>query len=118
MQHITDEDTLPQLLTVTLAEVLAQCNSDVVRGHVVSQLRWVPLRWVVVAVAIALPTAAAAQLQVNQNFVGQGPAPSFGPINTVQSADAPPNGNVAGAVGPVVADPGDVNTLYVGTPAG
>jgi len=84
----------------------------------VSQLRWVPLRWVVVAAAIALPTAAAAQLQVNQNFVGHGPAPSFGPINTVQSADAPPNGNVAGAVGPVVADPGDVNTLYVGTPAG
>ena len=83
-----------------------------------SQLRWVPLRWVVVAAAIALPTAAAAQLQVNQNFVGHGPAPSFGPINTVQSADAPPNGNVAGAVGPVVADPGDVNTLYVGTPAG
>jgi autotransporter-associated beta strand protein len=90
----------------------------VVRGRVVSQSRWAPLRWVVVAVAIALPTAAAAQLQVNQNFVGQGPAPSFGPINTVQSADAPPNGNVAGAVGPVVADPGDVNTLYVGTPAG
>jgi outer membrane autotransporter protein len=90
----------------------------VVWGRVVSQLRWVPLRWVVVAAAIALPTAAAAQLQVNQNFVGHGPAPSFGPINTVQSADAPPNGNVAGAVGPVVADPGDVNTLYVGTPAG
>jgi hypothetical protein len=67
---------------------------------------------------MALPTAAAAQLQVNQNFVGQGPAPSFGPINTVQSADAPPNGNVGGAVGPVVADPLDVNTFYVGTPAG
>ena len=80
--------------------------------------RSVPLRCVVVAAVITLPTAAAAQLQVNQNFVGQGPAPSFGPINTVQSADAPPNGNVAGAVGPVVADPLDVNTFYVGTPAG
>jgi autotransporter-associated beta strand protein len=84
----------------------------------VSQSCWVPLRWVIVAAAVALPSAAAAQLQINQNFVSQGPAPSFGPINTVQSADAPPNGNVAGAVGPVVADPLDVNTLYVGTPAG
>src|SRR5262245_16107576 len=87
-------------------------------GGVVSQLCWAPLRWVIIAAAIALPTAATAQLQINQNFVGQGPAPSFGPTNTVQSGDAPPNGSVAGAVGPVVADPVDVNTLYVGTPAG
>src|SRR5262245_14063292 len=77
-----------------------------------------PLRGFVIAAAIALPTAAAAQLQVNQNFVGQGPAPSFGRLDTIQSADAPPNGNVAGAVGPVVADPLDANTLFVGTPAG
>jgi autotransporter-associated beta strand protein len=75
-----------------------------------------PLRWVVAA--LALPTAAAAQLQVNQNFVTQGPSPSFGPLFTVQSGDAFPNGNVAGAVGPVVADPLDANTLFVGTPAG
>src|SRR5262249_41159028 len=34
------------------------------------------------------------------------------------SGDAPPNGNVAGAIGPVVADPLDANTLFVGTPAG
>src|SRR5262249_39216486 len=65
-----------------------------------------------------LPSAATAQLQINQNFVTQGPAPSFGPTFTVQSGDAPPNGNVAGAVGPVVADPLDANTLFVGTPAG
>jgi len=77
-----------------------------------------PLRGFVIAAAFALPTAAAAQLQVNQNFVTQGPAPSFGPTFTVQSGDAPPNGNVAGAVGPVVADPTDPNTLFVGTPAG
>jgi hypothetical protein len=81
-------------------------------------LRWLPLRWVVIAAALALPTAATAQLQINQNFVTQGPAPSFGPTGTVQSGDAPPNGNVAGAVGPVLADPVDANTLYVGTPAG
>ena len=78
-----------------------------------------PLRGFVIAAALLVPSAGVAQLQVNQNFVGQGPAPSFGPINTVQSADAPnANGNVAGAVGPVVADPLDVNTFYVGTPAG
>jgi hypothetical protein len=76
------------------------------------------LRGFVIAAAFALPTAATAQLQVNQNFVTQGPAPSFGPLDTVQSGDAPPNGNVAGAVGPVVADPTDPNTLFVGTPAG
>src|SRR5262245_42886601 len=77
-----------------------------------------PLRWLVIAAAFALPTAAAAQLQVNQNFVTQGPAPSFGPTGTVQSGDAPPNGNVVGAIGPVVADPLNANTMFVGTPAG
>ena len=81
-------------------------------------LRWLPLRWVVIAPALALPTAATAQLQINQNFVTQGPAPSFGPLDTIQSADALPNGNVAGAVGPVVANPLDANTFHVGTPAG
>ena len=82
------------------------------------QLRWVPLRWVVVAAAIALPTAAAAQLQVNQNFVGQGPAPAFGPTGVSRSADAPPNGNVSGAIGPVVADPGNANRFFIGTTNG
>ena len=78
-----------------------------------------PLRgFVLAAAAFALPTAAVAQLQVNQKFVTQGPAPSFGPLFTVQSGDAPPNGGVAGAVGPVVADPLDPNTLFVGTPWG
>ena len=79
-----------------------------------------PLRGLVIAVAFALPTAAAAQLQVNQNFLTQGPAPSFGPADIVQSADAPDaqHGQVAGAVGPVVADPLDANTLFVGTPGG
>jgi outer membrane autotransporter protein len=65
-------------------------------------------------------TAAAAQLQVNQNFLTQGPAPSFGPADIVQSADAPDaqHGQVAGAVGPVVADPLNANTLFIGTPGG
>jgi hypothetical protein len=77
-----------------------------------------PLRGFVLAAAIALPTAATAQSQINQKFVPQGPSPSVGPASTVQSADAPPNGHVAGAVGPVVADPLDANTLFVGTPGG
>src|SRR6187551_2948146 len=89
-QHVTEEVTLFQLPTATIGGGLAQCNCDVVQGRVVLSFRSVPLRWIVVAAVLALPTAAAAQLQVNQNFVGQGPAPSFGPINTVQSADAPP----------------------------
>jgi hypothetical protein len=77
-----------------------------------------PLRGFIIAIALALPTVATAQLQVDQNFVTQGPFPSFGPTFTVQSGDAPPNGNVGGAVGPVVADPLDANTLFAGTPAG
>jgi hypothetical protein len=76
------------------------------------------VRWFVVAAALALPTAAAAQLQLNQNFVTQGPAPSFGLADIIQSRDAPPHGHVAGAVGPVVADPLDANTLFIGTPGG
>jgi hypothetical protein len=76
------------------------------------------LRGFVVAAALALPTAAAAQLQVNQNFVTQGPAPSFGLADIIQSRDAPPHGHVAGAVGPVVADPSDAKRLFIGTLGG
>ena len=77
-----------------------------------------PLPGTFIAVALALPTAAAAQVQVNQNFLTQGPAPSFGLTDITQSRDAPPNGHVAGAVGPVIADPVDANTLFIGTPGG
>jgi outer membrane autotransporter protein len=41
-----------------------------------------------------------------------------GPTNTVQSGDAPPNGGVAGAVGPVVADAVNASRFFVGTPGG
>jgi hypothetical protein len=74
-----------------------------------------PLRWLVIAAAFALPTAATAQVQVNQNFVSQGPAPAFG---IGLSADAPPNGNVTGAIGPVIADPLDANRFFIGTVGG
>ena len=77
-----------------------------------------PLRWLVIAAAFALPTAATAQVQVNQNFVTQGPAPAFGPTGVSRSADAPPNGNVSGAIGPVIADPGNANRFFIGTTNG
>jgi outer membrane autotransporter protein len=76
------------------------------------------LRWIVIAASFSLPSAAVAQTQVNQTFVTQGPAASVGLTNTVQSGDAPPNGGVAGAVGPVIADPVNPNRFFVGTPAG
>jgi hypothetical protein len=75
-------------------------------------------RFLFVWAILGFPATSFSQVQVNQTFVTQGPAPSFGPSNVVQSADAPPNGNVAGAVEAVVADPLNVNTLYIGTPAG
>jgi hypothetical protein len=77
-----------------------------------------PLRWLVIATALALPTAAFAQVQVNQNFVTQGPAPAFGRAGVAGSADAPPNGTVTGAIGPVIADPLNANRLFVGTAGG
>ena len=77
-----------------------------------------PLRGFVIAAAFALPTAATAQVQVNQNFVSQGPAPAFGPIGVSRSADAPPNGNVTGAIGPVIADPLNANRFFIGTVGG
>ena len=57
------------------------------------------LHWAATAVALVLPSAAVSQVQVNQNFVTQGPAPDFGPTGLSGSADAPPNGNVTGAIG-------------------
>ena len=76
------------------------------------------VHWLVAAAALVLPGAAFAQVQVNQNFNTQGPAPSFGDAATVQSRDAPPNGNVSGAIGPVIADPLNANRFFIGTPGG
>lgn len=75
------------------------------------------LRWILVALAFS--TTAFAQTQVNQIFLPQGPAPSTGPENTVQSADALPNGTVHGAVEAIVTDPAlGANTFFIGTPNG
>jgi outer membrane autotransporter protein len=47
-----------------------------------------------------LPGVAVAQVQINQNFISQGPAPNFGPLDTVGSGDdaGGNKGTVTGAV--------------------
>src|SRR5256885_4256483 len=79
-------------------------------------VRW--QHWLVTAFVLAMPPAAVAQVQVNQNFLGQGPSPSFGPTSTVQSGDAPPNGNVTGAIQTIITDPTNANRYFIGTPNG
>jgi autotransporter-associated beta strand protein len=74
-----------------------------------------PWRGFVIAAALALPTAAAAQVQVNQTFIPQGPSPKFGEISIVQSGDAPPNGTVGGAVQAILLDPAlGSQTMFIG----
>ena len=74
-----------------------------------------PLRGFIIAAAFALPTAAAAQVQVNQTFIPQGPSPKFGAIDLVQSGDAPPNGTVGGAVQAFLLDPAlGSQTMFIG----
>src|SRR5712691_2641357 len=73
-----------------------------------------------IALTLGASTSAFAQLQTNQLFNSQGPAPSFGPTQSggndvIQSGDAPPNGTVVGAVQAIVADPGNANRFFVGT---
>jgi hypothetical protein len=81
------------------------------------------------AAVFTLPGSAFAQLQVNQFFNEQGPAPSSGPFCVVGTGDAPPkgvncgvgpgqnpllSGTVVGAVQAVAPDPIDPSTIYVG----
>jgi autotransporter-associated beta strand protein len=64
---------------------------------------------------LLVPCAGIAQVQVNQTFIPQGPSPKFGPIDVVQSADAPPNGTVGGAVQTILLDPAlGSQTLFIG----
>jgi len=73
---------------------------------------------------IALATAGPADaqtppLQVNQTFNSQGPSPATGNFNFLASADASPNGTVAGAVTSVLADPAlGAGTMFAATPNG
>ena len=74
------------------------------------------LRWLLsICAFVGLPAAALSQVQINQNFVSQGPGPNFG---LTSSLDAPPNGTTSGAIGPVIIDPLDPNTYYIGTVGG
>src|ERR687887_819378 len=73
------------------------------------------VRWFVIAAALLVPCAGIAQVQVNQTFIPQGPSPKFGPIDVVQSADAPPNGTVGGAVQTILLDRAlGPQTLFIG----
>ncbi|MFO1159378.1 MAG: autotransporter domain-containing protein [Reyranellaceae bacterium] len=73
------------------------------------------------AVLLALSWSADATAQ---QFVSQGPAPSIGVIETVQSGDLPvnavgqPQGSVAGAIQAIAMSPANTNVIYAGTPNG
>lgn len=62
----------------------------------------------------ALLAAAWATAAGAQTFLPQGPAPSFGPRDEIQSGDALPNGTVGGAIQAVLPHPTDPGTMYVG----
>ncbi len=63
---------------------------------------------------LALFGAAFATAAVAQNFIPQGPAPSFGLADNAQSFDALPNGTVGGAIQAVLPGPVDASKMYVG----
>ena len=74
---------------------------------------------------VATPSALAAiklkagvTLDISSAFTQLGPSPKIGSEDLVQSADQFPNGTVAGAVQAIVTDPGDANTLWIGSPGG
>jgi hypothetical protein len=74
------------------------------------------LRGSLIAAALLIPAGSAAQVQVNQTFVPQGPAPSLGPLFVVQSGDDPPKGTVSGAVEAMLLDPAlGPNTMFIGS---
>jgi autotransporter-associated beta strand protein len=71
-------------------------------------------RWGVSAAALLWASAAAAQV-----FQSQGPAPRFGPIPNVQTADQPPNGSEGGAIQAILLDPAlGPNTMFIGSTNG
>ena len=79
-----------------------------------------PLCLIVAALSL-LSSAALAQVQINQNFVPQGPSPSSGPLDIVGSGDAAngATGTVAGAVQAILLDPMlGPNTMFIGSPNG
>ena len=83
-------------------------------------LRLFPISLLIFAAVAPRPAASqTAPVQVNQNFISQGPGPRSGLIENVQSADAAPNGTGAGAVQAILPDPAlGANTYFVGSPNG
>jgi len=80
---------------------------------------WANLLGAVGAAWWLLPSAAPAQVQTNQDFVQQGPAPSYGTSGLVGSIDVPPNGTSTGAVQAILLDPAlGADTMFIATPNG
>jgi hypothetical protein len=78
---------------------------------------WGAIRGPLVVAALLAPSAGLAQVQVNQTFIPQGTSPKFGAVDVTQSADAPPNGTVAGAVQAILLDPAlSPNTVFICSP--
>jgi hypothetical protein len=77
------------------------------------------LCFVVVAVSL-VSSPAIAQVQINQNFIAQGPSPSVGPFDIVGSADAAngAEGTVTGAVQAILLDPMLGPKMFIGSPNG
>jgi autotransporter-associated beta strand protein len=70
-------------------------------------------------IAAAHPAAAQNQVQVNQNFISQGPGPEQGNYNWIGGADKSPNGTDAGAVQAVLLDPAlGAGTIFAASPNG
>jgi len=75
----------------------------------------------VVAALSLLPSAAIAQVQINQTFIPQGPSPGFGPLDTTGSADANDgkDGTNSGAVQAILLDPMlGADTMFIGSTNG
>jgi outer membrane autotransporter protein len=70
---------------------------------------------------LASPPAVVAQVQINQNFISQGPAPTSGPFEIMGSADAAngTEGTSTGAVQAVLVDPLlGPDTIFIGATSG
>jgi autotransporter-associated beta strand protein len=72
------------------------------------------------ALLTALFVTALAPVALAQTFVPQGPSPSSGNINLVQSGDGPNGltGTVSGAIQAIALNPVDANTMYIGAANG
>jgi autotransporter-associated beta strand protein len=76
-------------------------------------------RHAIVLVALVVWAWAGTALAQKFDFLPQGPAPSSGETDTVQSRDLPPDhGTVTGAVQAVLLDPTNANRMFIGSTNG